>query len=277
MISLERLRTASVIHAKYRGADKIERDIELMLARRSFLNDNTPILFNSAFWKTAKKQLKKESFGKCAYCEANTDVVAHGDVEHYRPKSTYWWLAYTYDNYLFACQICNQTYKSDNFPLRQGAIPYPCPSVINISTDPEINLLAGNISPDPIEVGLNYTLQTYIDEHLREQALLLNPYFDNPEVYFAYEADDVTQEVKIIPTQKRYAEYVEAAEDFYGINRIELKSLRYSVYKNFRTFKLSYRVLTDAVVKREVQKQIEDMLSSKYLFAGMNRYFDTLL
>lgn len=119
MISLERVRTAGAIHAKYRGADKRERDKELMHARRSFLNDNTkPILFKSAFWKTAKTQLKKESFGKCAYCEANTDVVAHGDVEHYRPKSIYWWLAYTYDNYLFACQICNQTYKSDNFPIR---------------------------------------------------------------------------------------------------------------------------------------------------------------
>ncbi|OOG66776.1 hypothetical protein [Flavobacterium sp. A45] len=277
MISLERLRTAGAIHAKYRGADKRERDKELMQARRSFLNDNSkPILFKSAFWKTAKTQLKKESFGKCAYCEANTDVVAHGDVEHYRPKSIYWWLAYTYDNYLFACQICNQTYKSDNFPIR-GANLYPSPLLIDISTDAEINLLAGNISPDPIDIALNYTLQRYTDEHLREQALLLNPYFDNPETYFAYEADDVTQEVKIIPRRNDYSVYVKAAEDFYGINRIELKSLRYSVYKNFRAFKLSIPAIHDPIVKREVQEQIDYMLSSRYNFAGMNRYFNTIL
>lgn len=277
MISLERLRTAGAIHAKYRGADKRERDKELMHARRSFLNDNTkPILFKSAFWKTAKTQLKKESFGKCAYCEANTDVVAHGDVEHYRPKSIYWWLAYTYDNYLFACQICNQTYKSDNFPIR-GANLYPSPLLSDITTDAEINLLVGNISPDPIDIALNYTLQTYADEHLREQALLLNPYFDNPETYFAYEADDVTQEVKIIPRRNEYSIYVRAAEDFYGINRIELKNLRYSVYKNFRAFKLALPALTDAGIRREVQQQIDSMLSSRYNFAGMIRYFNTIL
>lgn len=277
MISLERLRTTGAINAKYRGADKRERDKELMQARRSFLNDSTkPILFKSAFWKTAKTQLKKESFGKCAYCEANTDVVAHGDVEHYRPKSIYWWLAYTYDNYLFACQICNQTYKSDNFPI-SGANLYPSPLLIDISTDAEINLLAGNISPDPIDIALNYTLQTYTDEHLREQALLLNPYFDNPETYFAYEADDVTQEVKIIPRINEYSVYVKAAEDFYGINRIELKNLRYSVYKNFRVFKLALPSLPDAGIRREVQEQIDSMLSSRYNFAGMNRYFNTIL
>jgi len=276
MISLERLRTAGAIKAKYRGADKREKDKELMKARRSFLNDSTnPILFKSTFWKTAKTQLKKESFGKCAYCEANTDVVAHGDVEHYRPKSIYWWLAYTYDNYLFACQICNQTYKSDNFPIR-GVALYPAPLIFNISTDDQIDALAGNISPDPIDVGLNYTLQTYTEEHFREQALLLNPYFDNPETYFAYEADDVTQEVKIIPKRNEYLVYVKAAEDFYGINRIELKNLRYSVYKNFRAFKKALLKLDDAETIREVQEQIDSMLSSKYNFAGMNRYFNTI-
>jgi hypothetical protein len=75
MIALQRIRTIQAIHAKYWGADKRERDKELMLARRFFLNDSTkPIEFKSAFWKTAKTQLKKESFGKCAYCEANTEL-----------------------------------------------------------------------------------------------------------------------------------------------------------------------------------------------------------
>jgi hypothetical protein len=46
--------------------------------------------FNSNVWKVAKPQLKLESGSKCAYCESPTDSVAHGDVEHYRPKSKYW-------------------------------------------------------------------------------------------------------------------------------------------------------------------------------------------
>jgi hypothetical protein len=274
MIALVRKRTATTIKAKYRGADKRERDKELMMARRTFLNDNTQsIKFNNTFWKAAKTQLKKESFGKCAYCEASTDVVAHGDVEHYRPKSIYWWLAYTYDNYLYACQICNQNYKSDNFPI--GNIIYPETAIALTSTDLMIEELAGNISPDPIDINLNYTLQQYLDAHILESAFLLNPYFDNPAIYFAYEADDITKEVRVVPTKPKYAKYVKAAEDYYGINRIELKNLRYSTFTKFRAFKRAYNVLTDIIVKQDVEEQINDMLSDKYFFAGMNRYFNS--
>jgi hypothetical protein len=276
MIALERKRTAQAINPKYRGADKKEKDKELMIAQKIFLDDhNKPVEFKSAFWKTAKTQLKKESNGKCAYCEANTEVVAHGDVEHYRPKSIYWWLAYTYDNYLYACQICNQSYKSNNFPI--DANQYPEPQIILTTTNHEIEQLAGNISPDPIDISLNYTLEQYLKQHKAEVPLLLNPYFDNPLTYFAYEADDTTEEVKIVPTKPQYSKYIKAAEDFYGINRIELKNVRYSVFTKFRAFKMAYNELTDGVVKREVKKQIEDMLSNKYLFTGMNRYFDSKL
>lgn len=276
MIALERNRTAQAINAKYRGANKKEKDIELMIAQKVFLNDpNKPVEFKSTFWKTAKSQLKKESNGKCVYCEANTAVVAHGDVEHYRPKSIYWWLAYTYDNYLYACQICNQRYKGANFPFVTNI--YPEPPIVSTITNHEIEELAGNISPDPIDIRLNYTLEKFLVEHKAEGALLLNPYFDDPVTFFAYEPDDTTEEVKIVPTKPNYSIYIKAAEDFCGINRIELKNMRYAVFTKFRTFKMAYNKLTDEVVKREVKKQIDDMLSDKYLFAGMNRYFDSKL
>ena len=45
----------------------------------------------------------------------------------------------------------------------------------------EINDLTGNISPDPIEIDKDYTLQDYLDQHLAEKPLLINPYFDEPE------------------------------------------------------------------------------------------------
>ena len=44
-------------------------------------------------------------------------MVAYGDVEHFRPKSKYWWLAYCYENYLYSCQMCNQRYKKAEFPI----------------------------------------------------------------------------------------------------------------------------------------------------------------
>lgn len=100
----------------------------------------------------------------------------------------------------------------------------------------------------------------------------MNPYFEDPVTYFAYEIDDITEEVRIIPTKPEYNGYIKAAEDYYGINRIELRNVRYSIFTKFRAFKMAYKALTDALVKKEVKKQIDDMLSPKYLFACMNRF-----
>ncbi len=51
--------------------------------------------------------------GKCAYCEQKVEL---SHVEHYRPKDTYYWLAYSWDNLLLACPHCNQ-FKGTNFDL----------------------------------------------------------------------------------------------------------------------------------------------------------------
>ena len=50
MIALERKRTVSAIKAKFRGADKREKDKELMFAQRDFLNDpDKKVEFKSRF------------------------------------------------------------------------------------------------------------------------------------------------------------------------------------------------------------------------------------
>ncbi len=87
----------------------------------------------------ARKNIKKEFFfarrayfnGKCAYCECYITDFQHGDVEHFRPKSSvtdehdqpvmisdehgqlvyhpgYYWLAYDWQNLLPSCTCCNQ-------------------------------------------------------------------------------------------------------------------------------------------------------------------------
>lgn len=53
---------------------------------------------------------------KCCYCEKLCEVVGN-DLEHYRPASLYWWLAWTWENLLFACPNCNRWAKNDDFPL----------------------------------------------------------------------------------------------------------------------------------------------------------------
>ena len=53
----------------------------------------------------------------CAYCQGELSHSDLGDVEHFRPKSKYWWLAYTFKNYFLTCSRCNRTYKRSEFPI----------------------------------------------------------------------------------------------------------------------------------------------------------------
>lgn len=59
---------------------------------------------------------------KCCYCEKRQEQAKYRDVEHYRPKSLYWWLAWTWENLLFACIDCNREQKRDQFPLTAGDV-----------------------------------------------------------------------------------------------------------------------------------------------------------
>lgn len=95
-------------------------------------NGTAKFEFHSAIYghSSIKYALLKAQFGKCAFCENNVTAVAYGDVEHFRPKkgyqqnkndilhyAGYYWLAYTWENFIFSCSICNQRYKKNLFPL----------------------------------------------------------------------------------------------------------------------------------------------------------------
>lgn len=53
---------------------------------------------------------------KCAFCEQKMERY---NVEHYRPKATYYWLAFSWDNLIMACPVCNG-FKGTNFDLGAG-------------------------------------------------------------------------------------------------------------------------------------------------------------
>lgn len=74
-------------------------------------------------YEHAKPELFRMQHNKCCYCEKLEEQAKYRDVEHYRPKATYWWLAWTWDNLLFSCIDCNREYKRDQFPLALGSVP----------------------------------------------------------------------------------------------------------------------------------------------------------
>lgn len=116
-------------------------------------------------WGELKDHLFDLFHQKCAYCEATVKHVAHGDVEHYRPKGKvtederhpgYYWLAYEPSNYLPSCQLCNQgDAKGTHFPIagtraytRADPLPAELPLLLNPYEDDYSEHLAFYSSDD---------------------------------------------------------------------------------------------------------------------------------
>ncbi len=267
MIRLFRERTKSAIPAAFRGQNRIDKALTLLLKAAG-------TEFDSAYWKKAKKQLKKESHGKCAYCEAPTAVVAHGDVEHFRPKSKYWWLAYCYDNYLFSCQLCNQSFKGNEFPLGDETLMLTAPVLPATATDAEKIKLVTEMSPDPLDLQ-DAALLAAFETHCRnEGTALINPYLDDPEEHFKWEANTLARQVSVNAKTAASKPFFEAADEFYGLNREDLRLERGRVYRVLSAFARSLNSnQLNAALQQEIKDEIQAMIAPDAPFAGMCRYF----
>lgn len=276
MIPLERIRTAAAITSALRGKRRIRRNRQLIEGSLS-----RSLAFKSSVWKNAKPQLKEETKGKCAYCESKTWTVAHGDVEHFRPKSIYWWLAYCYDNYLYSCQICNQSHKSNHFHT-DGERLAPDPTLLDPPlagfTDDQLDVLAANLSPDPLHDDQGQPRDAFNTACLTEQPRFIDPYTQDPQPFFKWSADDTLREVTLEPasadpTEIRCAVYT---RDFLGLNRPELLYERYHTYEILKTFA---GVLTSSLVPAAhaaIAERIQSMMAADAPYAGMVRYFVTV-
>ena len=73
-------------------------------------------------YEVVKNALARMQHNKCCYCEKREEQAKYRDVEHYRPKAIYWWLAWTWENLLFSCIDCNREQKRSQFPLEDGSL-----------------------------------------------------------------------------------------------------------------------------------------------------------
>jgi len=80
-----------------------------------------PMKFDSTIWRALRRYITLLFHDKCAYCEVSVEAGAPTQVEHYRPKSVYYWLAYHPDNYVPACAWCNSR-KGNKFPLAADGV-----------------------------------------------------------------------------------------------------------------------------------------------------------
>lgn len=273
MIGLTRKRTKTAIVKSFRAETSVSRLADLMKERRQKLIDSDELKFKfKSKWGVTKKQLSKETHGKCAYCETSYDAVAFGDVEHFRPKSVYWWLAYVYDNYLASCQICNQQFKSNIFEVAGQKMKGP--HITKSTSDNKITQLAEKFAPDPLD---STAISNYEAAHRAEKALIPNPYIDDPEKIFAWEVFVGAKEVHLVPNEDFVDSeiIVEASNRIYGLNRPQLLRRRFD---QWRFYRLSVGFLEDPDASEEnrllAEEFIKESLQPESQYAGMIRFFE---
>ena len=257
----------------FAGEQRIEKNLALIDLRR---RGGKP---DSNVWRRAKAHLKAETHGKCAYCESSTSTVAYGDVEHFRPKSVYWWLAYCYDNFSYSCQLCNQMYKGATFRVAREDHRWQGPVVASGTgiTDREQARL---MTPDPRDRAAGMPSCAFVQAVTREKPYLVDPYLEDPEELYKWEADAVLEEVRITArtTRVRARRAIRAAQEDLGLNREELRRRRWHNYRILRTLasvveELAAQPARYAAARTRAITQIETMMAADSEYAGMARYF----
>jgi hypothetical protein len=283
MIQLSRIRAESAIIQSLRGNGRKEKAVSLLKLYYQLDAKFKSKDFNSNYWKAAKPQLELDSNGKCAYCEAPTNAVAHGDVEHFRPKSIYWWLVYCYDNYSYSCQICNETYKGNKFKVYGSMMKPPQNLPETIPTDTEIEVIAPLLFPDPLNDHEGFSSADFIVACKTEDAGFIDPYMFDPEPLFKWEVKtiEVSGELKdakieIAPrdSSAKSQNAFKEAKDNLGLNREELCVLRWMRYNDLLIPKmvLENGNFSPSLIN-DCKKRLKNMIGGKEMFTGMCRYF----
>ena len=270
MIALERLPAG--IPAKYSGVGlkkALATLLQAFYANRGVVPFNQHV--NLQIWSEAKPNLKLESHNKCAYCEAPTAAVTFGDVEHFRPKSHYWWLAFCYDNYAYACQMCNQAFKGDTFEIRGPKIAPPVPLPAKRPAKAAMERLAAQLSPDPA-TSTQASLQALWQG---EKGSLPHPYLELPESLLAWKVDEINQEVTVVPVPGSSASIVavKACEKMLSLNREELKRMRFPQYDRVFSLALVVQEARTEAVRQQARTRLAIAARDDQPFAGMTRYF----
>lgn len=153
----------SIVPASLNSDKTTERRGEL-IAEGKYIYKN---VYDNRYKKEdIKEALKRGSHKKCVYCEKNVNDE-NFPVEHYRPKSVYYWLAYSWDNLLLSCDKCN-TKKSDKFEIAGSKAVYSEECLAEIHTlgsaydAEELPSLVNPVKED-VENKLTFTLAGRIE------------------------------------------------------------------------------------------------------------------
>jgi len=167
--------------------------------------------------KDALKTLYKS---KCAYCEQNINDVYY-EIEHYRPKAIYYWLAYSWDNLFISCDKCNRK-KLDRFEIKGKRIK--------------------SVEPEDLK-DIHRLARKY---NSIEKPMMINPELEDVEDKLTFNWN--TGEIESKDLRCRYT--IECC----GLNRKETMENRYTIWKEFckKVERVEYDIL---LLKMKLEKK----------------------
>ena len=174
---------------------------------------------------------------------------------------------------MYACQIGNETFKGDNFPLANENCRMEPPALPANPTDAELREFVRRFAPDPLDETEGPSWTDFEKACRVEGSLLLNPYADDPESHLSWEADDALQEVVLKPKGKAARRHYQAAVEFYGLNRPEFRAERWRTYHALELFRQTYKEpRIAATTRKKIVKMLKSMIADDAPFAAMCRY-----
>jgi len=187
--------------------------------------------------------LKKIYRNKCAYCETHFNR-SYIKIEHYRPKSVYYALAYSWSNLLPICDICNTT-KSNNFEV-DGI------SVVN-------------------DVRSLEKLQYVTKEFNRiEKPKFLHPEIDDYSKMFRFDSQGKIVVLKRAIDSHRMIYTIK----YSNLNENALQERRAKVLKDFNNMMRELFLLAknNIAYKREMNRKIVDFFNDKNEFIAVRKF-----
>jgi uncharacterized protein (TIGR02646 family) len=211
----------------------------------AFVNGAQTFEFDSSIYgaKSVKNALVEAQHGKCAFCESQVRHIAHGDVEHYRPKGGvrqngsdpldqpgYFWLAYIWENLFFACQLCNQSFKKNMFPL-----------------------------VDPTRRA-----RSHLDDLTAEEPMLLHPADEEPSAFIGFR-DEIAFPIDDHPRARTTIEVL-------GLNREEMAEFRFDHLARFKLLCDALSLLSpDNDVAQDIRTHLEEAVRPQAQYSSMVR------
>ena len=222
--------------------------------------------------KAIQDKLNEIYHNKCAYCEKDiSDDDKH--IEHYRPKSRYYWLAYSWDNLLLCCSRCNKA-KGDKFLTQHCSVLYgnekfddihtlglaydrlEQPKTVNPEREDVLNDITFNRDAiiSSLDERVSYTINEVCNlnrtELVQKRIKLVNKFIRRVEKHYKNYLDkkDYKNYTMFIPDIKDFIEECKVENEFYAF--------RYFIIHNIELF-FEHKIL-QLILKKIIKEYLNE-------------------